>query len=429
MPKQAPMKWPLPDVVHPPDTICFRVNVPNNRAYIGAFYGAMFLLSKPYAWGDDAAHTAIEVGKVWRDIFDGLIAGDCVDLVPTFFEELEYQMSICEQLRWQNGVLQGFCCGEWVNIAGQPPQGIGGTDQPGNGSEQPQPGGCALYHGKMGAKAVWYLPTVVSDGDTIEVSSVTGIWNDGGEVAWRDYTGDQSFGGNNVGNPVLVGTDPLPSVNHMALICLIDATYYDLSSGVLTVSGGHSNAQVTLQPNDSPIDNDNGELSFDITVCNNQAAAFTHVFNFALEDGGFAAAQNPSCSNNPLGIWTAGQGWLPYTDYCPGPNISFKDINLTRSFSARTITSVQAFFSLSLGTIQDGAQIDYFAGKLGGSTVFSYSPAIGSPPSSPWTWPGSGTLDFLQIALTCGNITGNTDPGGTLVLTKLIVVGEGTDPF
>lgn len=75
MPHQKPMKWPLPETLHPAGRVCYQVSIPNEVHYIGAFLGAMFLLTKPYAWADDPDHTAIEVGAVWRDIYNELAPG------------------------------------------------------------------------------------------------------------------------------------------------------------------------------------------------------------------------------------------------------------------------------------------------------------------------------------------------------------------
>jgi len=304
MTRSGPLaRWPLPDVVYPTKTRCFQVEVPDDIHYIGAFYGAMYSLTQSNRWAQDSAHTAAKVSRVWGRIFDRLLAGECVPDSKINICESDYEMSICEQLRFHNGVLQGYCCGEWVNISGQPPGGIGAGGQPGDGSQQPAPGGgCQTYHGKMGANLAWYVPTVVNSGDTINITNPGGAWNDGAEIAWRCWNGGTFFAGNCTGITALSGSDPLPTVPHMAMLALINGTYYDLTAGPLTIPGGVVNAQVLLVPNDSTPSDDPGTIEFDITVCNNQAGSWTSLLDFTI---------NPYASfvGGVFASWAMGTGY------------------------------------------------------------------------------------------------------------------------
>lgn len=308
MPKQQLMKWVLPEVVDPPDTLCFQINVPNDRQHIAAFYGAIYLLSKPYAWGDDAAHTAIDVGRVWRRIFDQLIAGECNLPTPTppggVFEDFEMPLRVdCDC-----NVFITCCDGTEKKIltADQVRELL--TSQPGVGTPQPQPGLCQTYHGLTGAAAPWYVPTTVSTGDTLELVFSSGAWNDGGEVAWRLSNGDQFFDGRNVGHPVLNGSDPLPTEPHMAMLLNIDGSYYNVAAGPVTVPSGVSNAQVLVVPNDDVLTNNAGTITFDLKVCNNQAATYsidqtldTFPYDWTTDIAGVSGTQS---------VWNAGEGWV-----------------------------------------------------------------------------------------------------------------------
>lgn len=62
------MGYELPEVVNPP-TITFCIEVPDDEIHLRAFWGALWALSRPYNWSDDEAHTALEVGAVWRDLW------------------------------------------------------------------------------------------------------------------------------------------------------------------------------------------------------------------------------------------------------------------------------------------------------------------------------------------------------------------------
>jgi len=416
MPHQKPMKWPLPDVVHPPDSVCFQIMVPNERHYIGAFYGAMFLLSKPYAWGDDPAHTAIEVGAVWRAIFDDLIAGNCPITPPAavhggILEDFEMPLRVdCDCNVWIT------CCDgteKQLLTADQVRQLVGG--QPGTDTTIPGAGECATIHGTTGAAAPWYLPPVVSDGDTLELLFSSGAWNDGGEVAWRLSNGDQFFNGQNVGNPFTSGTDPLPSANHMAMLALIDGSYYDLSAGVVTVPGGVSNAQVLILPNDDVLTNNAGEITFDIKVCNNQPVTWQHTFNFQLNTQGWSVRDE--------GAWAPGSGFVDGTVNYP-PNI-FRGADIQMlAIPAFTMTRLQVNGQFTAGSafpvwgVSDSAPGAYFYSPTPADGPFLIDTGIINAP---------GVTD-LYVDIIAGHANG-ADPGGDVLITSIVISGQGVNPF
>jgi len=61
---RQPARYVLPEEVDPEERLCATVPVPNDPDHIAAFMGAVYGLSKPYVWGNDEAHTAIDVAKV-----------------------------------------------------------------------------------------------------------------------------------------------------------------------------------------------------------------------------------------------------------------------------------------------------------------------------------------------------------------------------
>lgn len=408
MPKQGPMKWPLPDVVNPPDTVCFQINVPNERHHLGAFYGAMFLLSKAYAWGDDPDHTALAVAAVWRKIFDNIIAGNCT--IPDkpgsagvdSGDELMIRQNPdnpCLLETSVNGV--DWCV--WADLSLCTPA----NPQPGTGTPQPQPGDCQTYHGVTGAAAPWYVPTVVSDGDTIELLFSQGSWNDGGEVAWRLSNGDQFFAGNNVGNPVLNGADPLPAEPHMAMLALIDGVYYNLAAGAVTVPSGVSNAQILLLPNDSVLDNNAGTITFDIKVCNNQAGDWTSTLDFTTNSFAEITTVN-------TGEWTAGVG---YTGI-------FVDVN--------DVSEVQLLIPVTSCHIK-GMDMYYSTPGCGGANGLigfeTDSGFYGSPGVVGPTTNGIYTQNVDRTGVTAVVVDNNSGTeAGTTIVTKWVIRGTGPKP-
>lgn len=62
------MGYELPEELHP-DTISFCIQVPNERFYLQAFWGALWTLTRAYNHADDDDHTALEVAQVWHDLW------------------------------------------------------------------------------------------------------------------------------------------------------------------------------------------------------------------------------------------------------------------------------------------------------------------------------------------------------------------------
>jgi len=84
-------RWVLPEVIDPPERLCFQIEVPNDIHHIAAFKGALYTLTSAISWGDDINHTAKDVAAVWSEIYDNIRActdtpieteNDCIDYLP-----------------------------------------------------------------------------------------------------------------------------------------------------------------------------------------------------------------------------------------------------------------------------------------------------------------------------------------------------------
>jgi len=84
-------KWVLPEVIDPPDRLCFQIEVPNDKFHIAAFKGALYTLTSAVSWADDLDHTAKAVAAVWAEIYDNLrtctdtpieTENDCIEYLP-----------------------------------------------------------------------------------------------------------------------------------------------------------------------------------------------------------------------------------------------------------------------------------------------------------------------------------------------------------
>jgi len=418
------MAWDLPLIIDPPDTICFQINVPNERFHLAAFYGAMYLLTRWYAWKPDSAHTGRLVGKVWMRIFDRLIGGNCT--IPpkqgTAGAEGDENMirqnpdNPCELQTSIDGI--NWCTFADLSLC------FGAPAQPGNGTPQPQPGGgCVTYHGNMGAQAPWYLPTLVSDGDTVSVTNLDGSWNGGDLSRWYCPDGERFVAGACIGLGAVDGGDPLPTVDHMALIGLIGSTYFDLSSGPITIAGVGTSQQMTFQPNDSNLSDNAGDISFNVQVCNNQSAPFTHVIDFTAHPGGFTN----DAAGTPAGTWDVSAGWVASEFILSGDHYWGLGIQLT--IPSTIITSIHVPYSYAIG---QHAGPDIFSNELalnGSGVDIQAQPATGDG-SLQFNFSGSTAVTNITIIIVTAKDGGSTpSPTGTAVIPQMTIQGIGVDPF
>jgi len=422
--KNPPMAWDLPLVIDPP-TICFQINVPNERFHLAAFYGAIYLLTRWYAWKADDAHTGRLVGKVWMRVFDNLIGGSCTVQPKIGSAGADAEDNLIRQNPDNPCLLETSIDGvNWCAFADlskcQP-----APPQPGGGSQQPQPGGgCVSYHGTMGAKEPWYIPTVVSDGDTVEITSAVGSWTGGDFSRWYCADGERFFAGKCIGLQATDSGDPLPTAPHMSMILKVGSTYYDLSSGPVTISGGATNEQALIYPNDSDLTDNAGTITFDVKVCNNQAAAWTHVFEFATDPFGWAPYDTGG--GNFFGDWVPGSGFED-TD-ASNSGLNARGVAIARSFASRTLTGVVMEYDYTTGSVDSGAFviqnvadaatnfiIHHLADVVAGTDVID--PGVATSPAQ--------TIIRLQYLT---DITAGAR-SGSCRLIRLTLTGLGSDPF
>jgi hypothetical protein len=170
----------------------------------------------------------------------------------------------------------------------------------------------------MPASALWLLPTLVSSGDVLEITSITGAGNDGALIRWQCPSGLTFFTGACLPNSGATdGGDPLPSVFHMRILYLIDGTYYDAMAGQFTVPGGIANKEVDLLVNDAALADNSGSYQFEVCVTNNAALSWSHHFtgndlinHWTLYDDG---------TYGPRGLWTFPQ-FVSITDPVSSPD-------------------------------------------------------------------------------------------------------------
>jgi hypothetical protein len=419
-------RWALPQTVHPDGYRTFTICVPDERFYIAAFEGLLIELTYSKNWQRDGSHTAAEVSRVWQQV---LATAVCEPECTVLVDEMGYDMSICEQLRFHNGKLQGLCCGEWVDITGQPPQGADGPDQPGSGGTVPATGECTTYGGKLNASGQWLLPAAVNTGDTLSFSGLQGAGSDG-TLHWYCPDGQIFFANACVGSLSFDGGDPAPALHHMALIVKIGAVYYDVTAGLITVPSGIVNEQVTLQVNDGSLAGNSGDYKFSVEYCNNQAApTFTHVFELSTGLHGWTI-RTPTGASGPSGLWTAGLGVVT-TDYTAADGVTHvRALDLLAPVvAAYTANSGSILFDYTLGTFDNPSGVYAYTMDMGpsapihvlGSAAVNHSNFLDA-----WSQVIAG-ITQPEIELRSSSTTGSVN--GSATLKRITVSGLGPDPY
>lgn len=68
----ARSRFPLPEVIDPPDRICVKLYIPDDTWHKAAFLGAVYKLTRWFAWDEDEDKTGKLVADVWQPIYDEL---------------------------------------------------------------------------------------------------------------------------------------------------------------------------------------------------------------------------------------------------------------------------------------------------------------------------------------------------------------------
>jgi len=407
--RNPPAKWVLPEVVDPPERICYRVEVPNDRQHIAAFYGAILSLASAYKWQDDPAHTAREVALVWRDIFDNLIKQECSDPPPEIIgggvdgDELMIRQNPDNPCLLETSINgTDWCVFADFSLC------IPSSQQPGS-SPQPNPGGGQqCYQGELNANSLWLAPVVVSTGDVVELTSAAGAGYDAsGSLRWYCPNGQTFYAGACVGSPATDAGDPLNTVGHMRLIWSIDGTYYDAMAGPVTVPSGVSSAQAILQVNDPVLPDNSGTYTIEVCVTNNQAGSWSSTFDFAV-------SPYSSLLSLVWGVWNPGVGYDG--TFVSGAQQS--GVAYTMLASSVDLLSMTAYYDCASasGASQTLAFYQGPGGYIGSPTV----PTVGTNVPFNQTITGVVNQPGFQV--------GSGSSAGPVAHNKLIITGTGTKP-
>lgn len=401
---------PLPQNLTPKGTRCIQITIPDDDEWERDLYSAIQqeLALTWNVWQKDVGKNATKVVKRWRQaLLTWRHCNGSPNIANVGLEDnMPFFRLACEDNKCY---LEFECCpGEWVRLANFDQ--ITPSGQPGAGSPQPGAGGgSAQYCGTLNAYSKFYLPTVVNSGDVINLDSASGAGNDGTSANWYCPDGEQFFAGACVGYASTNPSDPLPTVNHMALIININGTFYPFTSNTITVPPGISSAQAFIQVNDSSISDNAGSYSVCLTVINNQATTWGADLNFILSPNGFTVPSGEG------GTWVSGTGWET-SAIGGGPSVNLT-IKRTLPGTSFTITNYTATV---IGSV--GHHLNMYADHVGGGhTPFDDVVVPTDPYVHSYSSPGAIlTTDTLNLVLY--DVLG-------MVCTKLHFEGTGTNPF
>jgi len=355
---------------------------------------------------------------------------------------VEFQMeddlgSLCEAMRWQDGKLQVFCCGEWTDVPGTATGGAGQAVEQPTQAEPLTPGGCADYDVVLQAGGRWLLPNPVSGGDVVSITNVSGAWNDG-TLLWFCPQGYSYVAGLCASAIPAASGDPLQAVGHMRLIAGMDDSapqYADAFQSVIVVPSGLSDVNLWFQANDSALAGNAGTITFHVQVCKSASSGSggTDESDFTSSDGGW------SIRAGHAGSYSAGNGWDGGCDTV-GLDSYLQCIIEKTVVNAGRIKKVTVTFNRTYGGFNDGATGGYAAKNFseGGGGV-----AIGSSSSMAT---GTGTVeiysanpvdviagDVLTVGIVAGYLHARGDcssfGSGAVRITDVAVEWETADPF
>lgn len=293
--RNPPAKWVLPEIVDPPERVCYTVAVPKERQHIAAFWGALLNLASAIHWADDDAHTAKDVALVWREIVDNVCADDS---------------------------LEGDCCMPCspVNV---------------NFNESLAPGETRSYRVVVEAAEFNILPIVLHANQSLTVSDFRGQWRDAFYhpefICTSNWETPLGIVINAEGGAVadLAGADIMPTLPHYKLIMRVNAcgvlSYHDLDDPMtFTVPESVPSEGVFVEfLANQPLDMDNeiaalargyGMVCFkaivsDPGLCTPVHINFSNTVGFTVIEGTIVdpspIADGPALRSDPVGPSTA----------------------------------------------------------------------------------------------------------------------------
>lgn len=472
--------YPIPDPYDPADYACFRVYVPRDTLYLGAFWTAYEYFTSWIAWARDPFKTGKKVAAIWRSGYDRarqeylLTKGECqmniTGIRQNPLNPCEVQIEFDGNNQWQTALDLSKCGG-----------GCGGGSSDVlrfNGTTIQRYDPCSgqwsdagtnynpAYDGAVASALVGYsnaacvaaaniaeavndgkvkMTTVVSDFSSIgqmALGALEWFFNLYGLGAVYDIAG----GFLEVCYAYLsVHYAEVGAVDLATLLPPIISTYFSNDGTITAANLDRLLARIDptgVIPTDQPeftaysyayawikaagtsgLATLNHYAHIDDYDCS--AAEWEYVFDFSLTSQGFLT--RPKDIGTP-GLYDIGHGWRG-ENRTDGASYNVRQMYIARVFEPATITHVSVYFDFTVGNFDsDVPHLDLWRDYPATLNLFEYSPSTANDQIK--SWDGSETFTALTLLTESGHVH---TPGGVgaadELVKKIVVRGTGFNPF
>lgn len=427
--------YDLPENV-PTGTRCIQIQIPDDPEYYRLLTGALGSLSDWYNYDRDATKKGRLVARLWRKALAS------IQFCPTPVNNVlspcdDCGCGGCMTVRFNGCVLEQYDCTTQMWVAVPTVNGpCISNPAPGANAPPTPPGHCNTYALSVDARLVTPLPFNVSTGDTIQLIEALGAATDGGG-GWFCPDGEVFLLGACAGGGTLVGTDPLPTHNHMSLLLKIGSSFFPLSTTLFTVPGGVTNQPVYIQENDSSLTDDGGIISVKLNYCNNATpppTSWCQLLDFTLSPQGMTGETNEGIvvcggtDNGTIGVWTAGVGWSGTIEEQADCVHHFSILRLYLLFGAPVVFTAEIKGTISNTDSSSQLVVNGVSSvnpAAGGSNAINIAPI----PNGAFDYTGTTSASKPYLDIFCLMQNSSNGPTPSSVISSIKLTGTGVNPF
>lgn len=166
-----------------------------------------------------------------------------------------------------------------------------------------------------------------------------------------------------------------------------------------------------------------------ITDADCSCNTWCYEFDFTTGNGGFAAiTQTSPIFWQAVPVWVSGQGWVAGEARQTGSNNRWQGSSVVKSFASTVVTGIEMHYSATAGQCSTGSNCDTY-GLVDNSGVVVTGEWVGSPTPGVLYWAGTRTMTSISPRIQSSFCTNGCVPSGAAVITKLVMSGNGANPF